>query len=157
MRVGIVSDIHGSYNLLVDAYQSMGPIDCLIHAGDGRAEIDRLLDVYPIRCERVAGNCDMAPHLPTETRFELEGYRIYLTHGHLYGVKNGLFRIACKGQEEAAQLVIFGHTHEPYRGEYHGVTLLNPGSLSAARCLGRPSYGLMILDRGGIQTEIRYL
>lgn len=157
MRVGVVSDIHGSYELLVQAVQAMGLIDCLIHAGDGRTEIDRLLDTYPIHCERVVGNCDHAPHLPTETRFELAGHKIFLTHGHLYGVKHGLLRIAFKGREEGAGLVIFGHTHEPCRADYEGVTIFNPGSLSAARCLGRPSYGLLILEQDGIQTEIRYL
>jgi putative phosphoesterase len=156
MRVGVVSDTHGCYFLLQKALEAMGPIDLLIHAGDGAGEIARLLSERSIRCEQVAGNCDTAPHLPTQTRINLEGYRIYLTHGHLFGVKTGLLRIASKGMEEAAQVVIFGHTHEPTQTKHHDVLLFNPGSLSTW-AYGRPSYGLLTLDKNGIQGEIQYL
>lgn len=156
MRVGVVSDTHGCYFLLQKALDKMGPIDCLIHAGDGAGEIARLLAERPIRCEQVAGNCDAAPYLPTQTRFDLEGHRIYLTHGHLFGVKSGLLRIASKGLEEETAITIFGHTHEPTNEKYHEVLLFNPGSLST-RSYDRPSYGLLELDRDGIKAEIRYL
>jgi putative phosphoesterase len=156
MRVGVVSDTHGSYFLLQKALEAMGGIDLLIHAGDGADEMKRLLSEHPVRCEQVAGNCDAAPYLPTQTRFDLAGYRVFLTHGHLFGVKSGLLRIAAKGLEEEAKVVVFGHTHEPTREEYRGVLLFNPGSLSS-KAYGSPSYGLLELDKDGIKAEIRYL
>lgn len=135
----------------------MGPIDLLIHAGDGRRDIDRLLNEVSIPCQSVAGNCDFAGDLPSELHIMLERWSVFLTHGHHYGVKQGLMRLGLKARELGSDLVVFGHTHQPYHGDYHGVTLFNPGSLSPERCLGRPSYGLLRIDAKGIHAEIRHL
>ncbi len=155
MRAGVVSDIHGNYGQLQRAVSAMGPIDLLIHAGDGYAEIARWRQEHRgIRVEMVAGNCDLSAACPEEILFSLERWRVLLTHGHLYGAKTGLERLAARGRELHAALVIFGHTHRAARLDSHGLILFNPGSLSGPRSIGRPSFGL--LRTAGDRLEISH-
>jgi putative phosphoesterase len=157
VRIGVVSDIHGGYLNLQQALHEMGPIDLLVHAGDGRRDIDRFLTEHELYCQRVAGNCDYAPDLPAESEFYLEGHKVYLTHGHHFGVKQGLIRLGLKGKETNAKLVIFGHTHQPLVDDYYGVILFNPGSLSKERSFGRPSYGIVEADEKSVRPKVCYL
>lgn len=157
MRIGVVSDIHGGFDELQQALKAMGPIDLLLHAGDGRRDVDRLLLETTIPCQRVAGNCDFAGDLPNDLQLALDRWNVFLTHGHHYGVKQGLMRIGLKAKEMGVDLVVFGHTHQPYHGAYHGVTLFNPGSLSRERCLGKPSYGMIIANGRELKASIHYL
>lgn len=151
MRVGIVSDIHGSYRMLLQAVAEMGSIDLLVQAGDSAWDVAKLLGEKDIPCQQVAGNCDPCCGLPEETEFIIGPWKVLLTHGHRYGVKQGLLRLALHGRQAGADLVIFGHTHIPYWGEDDGIRLFNPGSLSAEHCLGRPSYGILEINEQQIQ------
>ena len=73
-----------------------------------------------------------------------EGVRIFGTHGHRYGVKQGLIRFSLAAQEQQAQVALFGHTHIPYCRQEGGLWLLNPGA-----CGGRaPSCGIVTVDGG---------
>ena len=73
-----------------------------------------------------------------------EGVRIFGTHGHRYGVKQGLLRFSLAAQEQQAQVALFGHTHIPYCRQEGGLWLLNPGA-----CGGRaPSCGIVTVDGG---------
>ena len=51
-------------------------------------------------------------------------------------------------------MVLFGHTHEPFRDRTMGMELLNPGSIGPTT---RPSYGLILLDGDRVETAVRYL
>lgn len=162
MRAGVVSDIHGSYDHLLLAVAAMGPIDLLIHAGDGWSDLVRWRGEHPgIRVEMVAGNCDLfggyPADYPLEAVFNLGRWKLFLTHGHLYGAKTDLHRLVLRGREVGADLVVFGHTHRPAKIEWHGLTLFNPGALSRTRCHGRPSYGLIEAGAEGLEIALRYL
>lgn len=155
MRAGVVSDSHGSYERLAQAFAAMGPIDLLIHAGDGHAEATRWRREHPeIRVEMVIGNCDFLASCPEEKLFYLDRWKVLLTHGHLYGTKAGLQRLVARGRELQAALVVYGHTHQAVRLTDQGLILFNPGSLSAPRSRGRPSFGL--IQTGGGQLEISH-
>lgn len=162
MRVGVVSDIHGSYDLLLRAVAAMGPIELLLHAGDGWADLLRWRREHPeLPVEMVVGNCDLVPQggpgYPVELVLALAGKKVLLTHGHLFGAKTDLHRLALRGRELGADLVVFGHTHRPTELQWEGMILFNPGSLSRARCYGRPSYGLLEINQEGIKTDLCYL
>lgn len=162
MQIGVVSDIHGDYQALEALVRRIMPLDLLIHAGDGVSEIHRLSRYFPTtQIRAVSGNCDPSAFtgspFPREIFFSLEGWNIFLTHGHLYGVKSDLDRIRVRGRQLGADLVIFGHTHLPLLAKEGGLTLFNPGSLSAARCYEQPSYGLLELTPEGINGEILYM
>ena len=55
----------------------------------------------------VRGNCDYDDYkTKDEMTVELEGVKIFLTHGHLYGVKRDYSYIEEKGYEEGADIVV---------------------------------------------------
>jgi putative phosphoesterase len=154
MRVGVVGDIHGNYSGLTKALQEMGRVDELLFTGDGYREIARLEAESGVKVVGVVGNCDFYSEFAKEYFFAYEASRIFLTHGHIYGVKQGLTRIALAGRSRGADLVIFGHTHLPLDDLCQNVRLFNPGSLSAERSLGGPSYGIIEFENGTIHARL---
>ena len=98
----------------------------------------------------VAGNNDYFSTLPREEEFEIGHYKVFLTHGHGYGVSVGTERIVEEAVSRGVDAVIYGHTHKPLNEKIGGIRVLNPGSLSYPRQEGRdPSYMLMEFDRAG--------
>ena len=52
--------------------------------------------------------------------------------------------------ENGAEIIMFGHTHEPIIEKYPGITVINPGSLSRPRQDGhRPTYIVMTVEDNG--------
>ena len=45
---------------------------------------------------------------PPSLTVSLDGVRIFLTHGHLFGVKSGLTRLTLEARRVGAQLALFG-------------------------------------------------
>ena len=54
--------------------------------------------------------------------------------------EHGLDNLRCRGKEVGADIVLFGHTHEPFKEEKNGIILMNPGSIAKPvlrdRCIG---------------------
>ena len=74
------------------------------------------------------GNCDSSAYgLENATLFEAGGKRVLLTHGHLYQAKFTLANLSYAAQDQGAQIVLFGHTHEARYEFYNNVWLVNPG------------------------------
>ena len=93
----------------------------------------------------VPGNCDFFTSAPPSLTISLDGVRIFLTHGHLFGVKSGLTRLTLEARRVGAQLALFGHTHIQHMEERDGLTLLNPG---AAGRFGRSGYAVVEIKDG---------
>jgi putative phosphoesterase len=152
-RLGVVGDIHGNLAGLQTVLSQMGRIDGLLFTGDGYREIVAL-DKSGLTVIGVTGNCDFCSSYPEEQLFQVADYQLLLTHGHHYGVKQGLTRLALAGQAAAADLVIFGHTHQPLDDCWQRVRLFNPGSLSQERSCAGLAYGIIELDQAGIRTKL---
>lgn len=159
MRILIVSDTHGKHRNLDRALETVGKIDMFIHLGDvegGEDYIDAVVD-----CEKhiVAGNNDFFSDLPREEEFYIGSKKAFITHGHNYYVSMTKEQIREEGKARQADIVMFGHTHQPYLEEKDGITVINPGSLSYPRQAGRqPSYMIMEMDaEGAMKVEERYL
>lgn len=136
MRIVVFSDSHNEFfaiKRIMDLNQ--GRADLFLHLGDGNREFEDIRDLYP-RCAflGVAGNCDRLCSETGEREFTEAGVRILMTHGHAYGVKNGLAALCREAKKRGAQLVLYGHTHQARLTRQDGVILFNPGTL-------RPSYG----------------
>lgn len=153
-RLGVVGDIHGNLAGLQAALSQMGRLDGLLFTGDGYREITALAAESDLPVIGVAGNCDLCSSYPEEQLFAVADYQLLLTHGHRYGVKQGLTRLALAGQTAGADLVIFGHTHQPLDDCWQRVRLFNPGSLSPDRSHAGPAYGIIELDQAGIRTKL---
>ena len=144
MKVLIVSDTHGMDENLEKVVKKESPIDALIHCGDGEGHEGYIsamagCDIYMVR-----GNNDFFSDLSRELEFELDGNKIFLTHGHNYGVSMDTEYITDEGRARKADIVMYGHTHKPSIIQEDDITVLNPGSLSYPRQEGRrPSYIVM--------------
>ena len=128
------------------------------HLGDCIGDAQDLSSAFPMLdlCY-VPGNCDYCTSVPASLLQEAGGVRIFLTHGHLFGVKAGLTRLLLEGKRVGAQLVLFGHTHRPYLAEHDGVWLLNPGSCSAMQGqLCRPDDRERRLPRGAEGDRLNF-
>ena len=159
MKVLIVSDTHGKDENLERAVYQEVPFDYLIHCGDveGREIFIEALAECP--CCIVAGNNDFFSDLPREDVVEIEGHRIFVTHGHLYGVSMTPEGVADAAATRDCEAVFFGHTHCPEEEVVKGILTVNPGSLTFPRQRGRrPSYAVMEAESGkDLQVELKYL
>ena len=136
---------------MYDAVEREMP-DRVFHLGDHLSDAEDLSNAFPeLDFLYVPGNCDFGAQAPASVLTEAGGYRMFLTHGHLFGVKTGLTRLLLEGKRLGAQLVLFGHTHRPLLEQRDGIWLLNPGSCSASS----GSYAVVDLDAGGFECELR--
>ncbi len=154
MRIGVVGDIHGNLEGLRQAVELMEHPNLLLFTGDGFREISRLQEEVEIPIEGVAGNCDIYTEFTNELILKLGKFKVFLTHGHLYNVKNGVTRIGLAGRSKGVNLVVFGHTHQPLNDEWYEVKLFNPGTLCRERSVRGMTYGLIVINDSGIHTEI---
>ncbi len=131
MRIGVLSDSHGftgRLSTILMVMEAGGPIDALIHLGDGYDDL-RALEAPLPPVYQVAGNCDFFRKDTLDT-VVLSGARILLTHGHRQHVKEGLWDLKDLALRENVHAVLFGHTHYPCCRWENGLLLLNPGAVT---------------------------
>ena len=67
MRILVVSDTHGNYQLLRQVVKAAGSVDLLLHAGDGSSDLSKLTREFPtLSLAAVAGNCDPFSNQPRD-------------------------------------------------------------------------------------------
>ncbi|MBO7187500.1 MAG: YfcE family phosphodiesterase [Clostridia bacterium] len=143
----VISDTHGRRANLKLIESILPETDYLFFLGDGFNDVRELSLKYPQKVVAVLGNCDGGHG---DKILEIEGVKIMLTHGHDYGVKSGLINLYYKACEIGAKVVFYGHTHQSNVTKEGGVTLINPGALSAYI----PSYAYVIFDSGKVYEKI---
>ena len=133
--IAILADTHREtgHGLSGAAREAVEGADALVHAGDFTApSVYEAFQTATDRFEAVHGNRDdpeLQDRLPSKRVFEVGGVRIVLVHGH----EHGETALSLLGRSEAADLVVFGHSHRPTIIEGDGVPLLNPGSHTRPR------------------------
>ncbi len=149
MKAIIFSDSHRSFNPMVKAIEKEGKVDLIIHAGDVVGDAEDLHIMHPRQAVAyVKGNNDWWDNSAPEDRFfEFDGVKIFLTHGHNYGVKYSLSKLIQKGKKMGADICIFGHTHISHNEMHEGITLFNPGSATK-------NYGVLDTDKGSFILKI---
>lgn len=158
MKILLVSDTHKKNENYFIVLEEVKP-DLVIHCGDGEGSEYALTQAADCPVEIVLGNIDFFSDLPRERVLELEGYKVWVTHGHNYYVSMGRETIKREAAARGMDIVCFGHTHRPVVDVEDTVTALNPGSLSYPRQDGkRPSYMIMNLKQGiKADYKIHYL
>lgn len=159
MKILIVSDTHKSHKNLDKALEIVKPIDMLIHLGDVEGEDDYIRALADCPAHIIRGNNDFFSGLPGEEEFFIEGFHVFITHGHYYYVSMGEERLKEEARGRGADIVMYGHTHKPSITREDDLITLNPGSLSYPRQEGRrPSYMLMEIDQSGhAEFTVNYL
>ena len=112
--------------------------------------------MYPhIPIHAVRGNNDPWVRREAEKVVEVCSVKIFMTHGHLYGVWDGGFRVAQRAKELGCTVALFGHSHVPVDEVFDGVRAFNPGSISRPR-KGEYSVGIMEIEQDGKVSLAHY-
>lgn len=159
MRILIVSDTHRKNDLYVDLCEKMAPLDMVIHCGDVEGSEYIINEAARCPVKMVAGNNDFFSDLRRNEEFTVEGYKIWVTHGHNFYVSMDNEMLKDEARSRGIDVVMYGHTHKPVIDREERLITINPGSLTYPRQEGRrPSYAIMeIDDNREISVEIRYL
>ena len=160
MKITVISDTHISQigqELPRQVLKSIESTDMLIHAGDF-ITINLLYYLEALtHLEAVAGNNDnqdIIYHLGKAKIIEVVGYRIGITHGD--GPYNNILqRVKNIFTDEELDIVVFGHSHLPYKAIENGVLYFNPGSPTERRRSPKHSYGEITLEKE-IKADIIY-
>lgn len=156
MKILVISDSHGAYGSFIQAVEENKNADLVLFLGDGGDDFKAVSKAYPeLAMKAVQGNCDysFAPDFETLT---IKNYTIFMTHGHLFGVKSNLKRLKQQGRQRKADIVLFGHTHQAEITWEDSTVYFNPGSLMSYR-RGSGSYGTITLTDDEILPEIHWL
>ena len=146
MYIGLISDTHGSLKAVEQAVSLAQKMDMWLHMGDCTPYAEYLKSLVDVPVYGVAGNCDW----PTgdtcyERIVEVAEHRIFMTHGHNYGVRYTQEYIMEAAESQKADIAIYGHTHivEYISGP---PLILNPGSAARPRDEQRGSFMIMELN-----------
>ncbi len=146
MKILIFSDSHGSSRGIEKAVFENEDAKVILHAGDGAGDLSEFLaGGYTIY--RVRGNCDYSSSLEDEEVVEIEGVKIFLTHGNAYRVSYQVDTLAKKAKAEDCSVAVFGHTHRAMIENNDGVLLINPGTINRNRSRnGQVSYAVVEIE-----------
>lgn len=167
VKIVVFSDSHGDSDGMVSVLSKYhSDAEYVLHLGDGNSDLERISSRFPrMATVGVLGNCDwgfLGSEADKQRVLDIEGVRIFICHGHRYGVRGGTDALIYAAEERNADIVLYGHTH---CSKYTSVTrfdgkilhVMNPGSISRPRggeVYGK-SYGLIELDgKGGISVSL---
>ncbi len=157
MLIGVIADTHvpdRSPIIPEKVFDVFSDVEMILHAGDLTSldVKDDLGDLAPLEC--VQGNMDRyyGVDLPREDVLEIGGFRIGLNHGEVYP-RGDTQQLKYIGLEMGVDVLITGHTHQPFIREVKGMLLLNPGSPTVPR-LADPSVMLINVEDGNLESEI---
>ena len=160
-KILVVSDNHRKLGNIYKLLDENPDIAYFIHLGDSEGNEDAIRTHLPKGCVSyfVQGNNDFFACLPKDAELRLGKEKLFLTHGHLYGVGFDLQGLADEARDRNCSMALFGHTHRPFSRVVNGVLCINPGSISFPRQDNRkPSYAMFYLDnKGDLRTELKYI
>lgn len=158
MKIVVVSDTHISRgavrfpDILLDECRKC---DLILHAGDivSPGVLDELELYAPVKA--VCGNCDVSGDsrmVMPQRIFPFEEVNIGIVHSLGYEQHN-FRRLAREIFDDAADIVVFGHSHIPMADDAERPVLFNPGSLKSNRYGGGSSFGVLRVNEGHIREK----
>jgi len=158
MKIGVIADTHIPVNLATlpaELKTIFKGVDMIIHAGDLVEEsvITALKHICP-RVEVVAGNMDSGAalaELPKKKTLHIGNITIGVVHG--WGGPQDVPETARK-EFKRADVIVFGHSHQPLNERRGGVLLFNPGSATDTVFAPYQSVGILHIDDDQVRGEI---
>ena len=88
MKLLVFSDSHGMPLYMRETLEKHRDVDAVIFLGDGQNDFQMMRALFPnIAFYSVRGNCDLGcADVPVREILDLDGAKIFCTHGHLYHV-----------------------------------------------------------------------
>ena len=143
MRLLVLSDSHGRPSHLLAAVEAEPKAELIYFLGDGERDLEMAGLCHPdLNVIAVRGNCDWGSDLPARDIRTAGGIRVLATHGYAERVKYGPAELEMAAADVKADLILFGHTHEPYNQYVDGRLYFNPGALADGR------YGVIDIVNG---------
>ena len=155
MKCLCFSDSHGNVHAMCHALNMHRDAEVIFFLGDGLRDFEEFIFDKSRAWLAVQGNCDYSAHfgdtiVKKTDSINILGKRIIFTHGDLYGVKYGLDGVSRLAIENNADIILFGHTHQPLEKyiptDRGGFYLFNPGSISGLHA----NYGVINITDSGI-------
>lgn len=148
MKIGITGDTHGDIKSIRFLLQVCKPVDYWFHTGDYSQDAKKLVEENKLPLLVVAGNNDKKEGRAKIDEFiNLEGYDIWLTHGHRYLGNYDINELVWWGKKFEVNIIVFGHTHVPFVKWIDNILLINPGSLAFPRQNCEATYAVLNLGK----------
>lgn len=171
-KILILSDSHGQKRTVSDILTQHGETsDALLFAGDGIGDLvdffekaktkQDFMKCLPPVIAFVQGNND--PHsfpisfnsaplkIPKYIFVKIAGKKIFLTHGHSYGVYYSLETLETVALQAGCDIAVFGHTHCPVE-IWQKIYFVNPGSLCYPRSVSHLSFAIMQIVQNDVYS-----
>jgi hypothetical protein len=148
----IVSDSHGNRGMFERMATVLKECDYILHLGDTSSDGNYLKTLYGDKVTIINGNCDPVKLGQDECVLDVEGAKLFLCHGHLYGVKYGTQKLLARAKELGCQAALYGHTHRAEATEQDGIYIINPGTTT--RYTLSQTYCYMVIHNGKIVPTI---
>jgi putative phosphoesterase len=148
--VGLISDTHGLVR--ADVHRALAGVELILHAGDvgGDEVLDELELIAPVLA--VYGNTD-APgnsRLTTSIELSIGEVRIHVSHGHELGSPTPAKLL----ERYAADVIVYGHTHQQNVVRADGRLVVNPGAAGPRRFKLEPSVARLAIANGAAEVEL---
>ena len=149
MKIAILADTHmrKGRKLPEFVWETLAEVDTILHAGDIVTEthLKELESLAPVVAVR--GNGDwLIDGLPEKAVFQLGQFKIGMTHGHEGSGKTTPQKALSTFAQDRVDIIIFGHSHTPYKSYTSGILLFNPGSPTERRRSEFHSFGIMTIQ-----------
>ena len=159
MRIAVLSDTHlrEGKSLPRFVWEHLTQIDMIVHAGDltHMGLLEELTCIAPVRAVR--GNCDgWDVSLPDRDIIECGVWKIGLVHGNAGKGNSTPDRAYAEFKETPVDVIVFGHSHTPFKELRNGILLFNPGSPTDKRREPQYSFGLLEIQPGQLTAKHLY-
>lgn len=150
-KVVVVSDSHGTSNLVSEIERWNPDADLYVHCGD-LEDNPALFDNWLF----ARGNNDFfsAGNMKEQQVIRVGEHRLLVVHSHRCSYMNREMDLVRMAQENDCDIVCFGHTHCSMIKRVHGVLLVNPGSTWSPRDGKEPSYAVLTLEGPQAEAEL---
>jgi putative phosphoesterase len=162
--IGLVSDTHlprfgRALPHALEAGLRAANVTQILHMGDmtDPLAIDLFEALAPL--DAVAGNNDPESIWKRYGRRKIvtmEGVRIGLVHGDAGRARTTHENAIAAFAGDAVDVILYGHSHQPYVDQRAGLIVANPGSPTDKRQMPLYSYGLLTIEGGNVAVALKY-
>jgi hypothetical protein len=150
LRIGVISDTHNYFDPRIP--DLFAGVNHILHAGDIGlpAILLRLEQIAPVTA--VLGNTD-APgfHYKQTEVVEVAGRKFLVQH--IVNPHSPADAIKARLARERPDVVVFGHTHKPFRQTIDGALFFNPGYAGKSRFGLERSVAILHCGERGVRAE----